>query len=164
MDDSKVKRKAGRPSKLTKKTHARIVELVKAGNFLSTAAMCAGVRAEVAKDWIRDGVLFAQKVEAGTLRVWEMTAHEVARMKFSEEVQAAMGEATARDVLLIEKAAVKDWKAAAWVLERRERTLFSPRVEVTGADGGPVVVRTWADIAKKASDELEPKDEPKGNE
>jgi hypothetical protein len=53
-----------------------------------------------------------------------------------------------------EKVAQPDWKAAAWLAERTRRQDYGvTRTEVTGADGGPLVVSTWADVVRQAAAE-----------
>lgn len=53
-----------------------------------------------------------------------------------------------------EKVAQPDWKAAAWLAERTRRQDYGvTRTEVTGADGGPVQVSTWADVVRRAAEE-----------
>ena len=46
------------------------------------------------------------------------------------------------DLETITTAAVKDWKAAAWRLERRapKRWGYKQRVELTGEEGGPIAL------------------------
>lgn len=46
-------------------------------------------------------------------------------MSFSHEIEKASAESEARDVMLIGKAAEKDWKAAAHRLERRHRSRWA---------------------------------------
>jgi hypothetical protein len=53
-----------------------------------------------------------------------------------------------------EKVAEPDWKASAWLAERTRRQDYGvTRQEVTGADGGPVQVTTFAELVRKAADE-----------
>jgi hypothetical protein len=41
----------------------------------------------------------------------------------------------------IEKASVKTWTAAAWILERRYKKDYALRHEVTGKDAGEITIK-----------------------
>jgi hypothetical protein len=110
-------------TKLTPELSARICAFLRAGNYLETAAVCARISKSQLFEWLRAG--------------GKPHAQEPFRT-FAAEVEAAQAEAEARDVARIGEAAEKDWKAAAWRLERRNPNRWSRRVELTGADGGAV--------------------------
>ena len=80
----------------------RIVDLIRAGNYLEVAATAAGVHRVTLHRWLRYG----RKQARGRYR------------KFVDAVEKAQAEAESRDVALIAKAAGEDWRAAAWRLER----------------------------------------------
>ena len=58
--------------------------------------------------------------------------------EFVEQVEVALAEWEARDVLLIGEAAKSDWHAAAWRLERRLPKVYGKRErhEIANADDG----------------------------
>lgn len=95
-----------RPTKLTREVVDRIVMLIRAGNYLETAAAAAGVDRVTLFRWLRRGT-----TDDGT-----ELEHEL-----SYGVIKASAEAEARDVALIAKAASEDWRAAAWRLEKRHQ-------------------------------------------
>jgi hypothetical protein len=123
------RRKAGRPSKLDQSMLERITNLVRAGNYLETAAQACGINKETLHRWLREGA----RAASGQM-------HE-----FSESIHRAQAEAEARDLMVIDQAGTPhdveevkerwedgklvertvtrrrefDWKAKAWRLERR---------------------------------------------
>lgn len=85
----------------------RICDLVRAGNYIETAAASAGVTRDSLYRWMRQ------------------------RPEFAERVHKAQAESEARDVLLIGKAATEQWQAAAWRLERRNPRKWGARVQIS---------------------------------
>jgi hypothetical protein len=56
---------------------------------------------------------------------------ETARLVFRPKIEFAEAQAIERDLALIQRAALKDWKAAAWILERRHPDMFArPEVQL----------------------------------
>jgi hypothetical protein len=84
----------GRPSKLTEERQEKVLEALRAGNYLETAAAYAAISYQ-------------------TLNEWRKRFPE-----FSEAVEKARADAEARMVAVIMKAAPVSWQAAAWWLER----------------------------------------------
>lgn len=103
----------GRP-KLDPALMQRIVDLIRAGNFLEVAATAAGIHRSTLHRWLRHG----KDQTRGRYR------------KFLTSVERAQAESESRDVALIAKAAVTDWKAAAWRLERKFPRRYGPRVQL----------------------------------
>ncbi len=103
----------GRP-KLEPATTQRVVELIRAGNYLEVAATAAGIHRSTLYRWMRHG----RDQKRGRYR------------KFLNQVEKAQAEAESRDVALIAKAASEDWRAAAWRLERKAPRRYGPGVQL----------------------------------
>jgi hypothetical protein len=66
---------------------------------------------------------------------------------FLDAIEKALADGEIRDVAIVAKAALENWQAAAWKLERRNPGRWGRvRHEITGKDGGPVEVKTWAEL------------------
>lgn len=117
----------GRPTKLNDEIQARIVAFLGAGAYIETAAAAAGVSKQTLYNWLHRGA-------DGERRY----------VGFLDAVERAQSEADLRDLKTIREAAQNGvWQAAAWRLERRHPEQWGRRrVEMTGADGGPVDVET----------------------
>ena len=113
----------GRPIKLTSDLQARIVAFLGAGAYVETAASAAGVSKQTLYNWLKRGADGEEPFDG-----------------FLDAVERAQGEADIRDLKTIRDAATGGvWQAAAWRLERRHPEKWGRRrVEMTGADGGPV--------------------------
>jgi transposase len=103
----------GRP-KLDPAMTQRIIDLIRAGNYLEVAATAAGIHRSTLYRWMRHG----RDQKRGRYR------------KFLSQVEKAQAEAEARDVAIIAKAAPDDWRAAAWRLERKAPRRYGPRVQL----------------------------------
>lgn len=55
--------------------------------------------------------------------------------EFSDAVKRAQAKFKKGLLGTIQKASVKSWQAAAWILERRHKDDYALRQEITGADG-----------------------------
>ena len=102
----------GRP-KLDPATSQRIVDLIRAGNYLEVAATAAGIHRSTLHRWLKLG----RDQARGRFR------------KFLVAVEKAQAESESRDVALVAKAASTDWRAAAWRLERKTPRRYGPRVQ-----------------------------------
>jgi hypothetical protein len=108
----------GRPSKRTEESRKRILAAVRLGCTFKLAAMYGGMSYEHFNIWRREDEDFA------------------------DEVDRAVGIAAAQWMNIIERAAVDDWRAAAWKLQHRFPGEYGRQVtEVTGPGGGPIQVR-----------------------
>jgi transposase len=110
-------RREGRPSKLTPKLQAEILRLLRAGNYVETAAHIVGLHPGTVHDWLARGA-----------RARGVTDQPFA--EFSEAVRRAQAQAEATDVRRVGKAASKTWRAAAWRLERRHPRRWGPKVQL----------------------------------
>src|SRR5207237_775595 len=105
--------KRGRPTKLTPEVVKRIVDSIRAGNYLENSAAYAGIWKVTLFDWLRRG------------------NHQTTGMYrgFRDGVEKALAEAEIRDVMNITKAAEKNWQASAWRLERKFPGRWGRKVE-----------------------------------
>ncbi len=97
-----------RPSKLTAEVSEKIVRAIRAGNYPAVAAAHTGVHPSTYYRWMERGELDGDAPEDDPYR------------RFRAEVERAIADAEAAEVGLVLKAARDgDWRAAAWLLERR---------------------------------------------
>lgn len=123
----------GRPTKLTPDLANTICGLVAQGNYLKAAAGAVAVDAGTVHRWVSKGAA----PDADPLY-----------RDFRDQLQKAKAMAEARMVRVITTAANQgQWTAAAWWLERTNPEEWGKRdrLEVTGADGGPIETRQIAD-------------------
>ena len=106
-----------RPSKRSPEREQVILNALRLGNTRTAAAAYAEVDRVNLWRWIEDDATFRNAVEK---------AEADAEARFVGQIVKAAHDGT--------------WTAAAWWLERRRREHYGKqeRVEVTGADGGPV--------------------------
>ena len=115
-----------RPTKLTPEVHEIIINSVKAGMTYRLAC----VRVDI---------------DESTLYRWLTAGETQVRGRYCEfrkDFQRAIADSA--EVLLnqIRVKTYDDWRAAAFILERRFPDDYGKRTEVTGKDGGPVKVDT----------------------
>src|SRR5215211_6194992 len=135
----------GRPRKLTAKRQKAIVDAVRTGAHREQAAEAAGISRRSLQNWLARGEL----------------GGEQPYRRFAEAVREAEAQAELESLRTIEKAAAEgDWRARAWVLERRwpQRWGRQTRTEVTGPDGAPVELSgldVLGDLSKLSARELD---------
>lgn len=105
--------KVGRPTKFTDEARRKIIWALRLGNYRKTAAEYAGVSERTLCDWLARG-------EDGNS---EYAA-------FLDEVLEAEQAAEVRALGVIQQAAGRDWKAAAWFLERKFPERYCTRAAV----------------------------------
>jgi len=97
-------------------------DAIRLGLSYRDAARVAGIAPRTANDWRAQG---REEIEPYAT--------------FLAAVERAQGEGAQARLELIMGAALKDWKAAAWIQERRDPADYGThRLEVTGADGAPL--------------------------
>lgn len=112
----------GRPTKLTPDVQTRLEAALKAGATQELAAMRAGIGVSTFYAW-------KKKAEEGDADFKD----------FLDVIDAAAAEGAMKALEKISLAMDDDWKAAAWILERRYPEMYGrQRIEHTGKDGGPV--------------------------
>jgi transposase len=96
----------GRPPILTQELQDKICNLIKIGSYIETAATACGVSKAVLYQWLKKGN--------------QRGSHKKFR-QFLDALNAAVAFSELRDLKAIDDAAhvQKNWKAAAWRLERR---------------------------------------------
>lgn len=107
--------KGGRPTKLTAETTKKICDAILVGSTYEAAAQYAGVNYSTFRMWMKRGedgkgrkfVEFLETVE---------TANASAQVYFATNIKSA--------------ATAGDWRAAAWMLERRFKQDYAAKQEV----------------------------------
>ncbi len=104
----------------------KIVNFLRAGAFIETAAAAAGITKKTFYTWLKRGA----RAETGQLRQF---SDDVAAAQATFEVMASAGIAGV--------AQEGNWQAWAWLLERKFPQRWGKRLEVSGAGGGPIDIR-----------------------
>ncbi len=104
----------GRPTKFTKEVRKKILWALRLGNYRRIAAGYGGVAERTLCDWLARG----RDEETGPYS------------DFRQEVLEAEQTAEVRALGVIQQAQSKDWKAAAWFLERKFPERFCTRAAV----------------------------------
>jgi transposase-like protein len=121
---------------LTPDLQARIVALIQAGNYAEVAARASGIHKSTFYEWLTRGGRGEEPFKA-----------------LADAVEKAAAESEARDVMVIGKAAEKQWQAAAWRLERKDPKKWGRKdgLEITGDEQKPVAIT----VIKFGDDEIE---------
>lgn len=121
----------GRTSKLTPERSAKLIELIKHGNYVETAAAATGIDQRTYYGWVAIGK--AVNIEYGSdSELWpaELSPHAVACGHLFQGIRMATAEAEATAVLHIKAAMPKHWQAAMAYLERRFPDRWRRRDEI----------------------------------
>lgn len=129
---------AGRKCKLNKEIQDKIIDLLLKGNYIETAAACAGISKNTLYDWLKRGAREAERIEKGG----NPNLSERKFVLFSDAVDKAMADAEARDVNLLFELSEEDVGTLKWRLAHRypDRWGRKERHEITGKDGGPIEI------------------------
>jgi hypothetical protein len=117
----------------------RLIEALKAGNYLEHACDFAGIGKSTVYRWLDRGQQESENIEQGL----KPDKHEKQYLELWDAIKKARGEATVRNVAVINNAARGGtWQAAAWWLERTAPQQFGRRMqaEITGEGGEPIKV------------------------
>ena len=127
--------RTGRPSILNQAMADAIVDLLKRGNYISTAAKAVGINPVTIGSWVRKGNELAELDR-------ELDATEQLFVDFAVEVEKARAFAEVTHVENIRQASKDNWTASAWWLERTNPNSWGrvTRTEITGAGGGAIVI------------------------
>ena len=127
-----------RPTKLTPEVQDLIVDGINAGLTFRLTCARAGVNPGTFYRWLEKG----EAAQTGVYR------------EFCDAVERAKADSALRLVSQITLQAPTDWRAAAFMLERRFPEDYGKRTEITGKDGGPVEVDTKTKHVFQPSQEL----------
>lgn len=132
----------GRQPKLDKARTDKIVDAIRSGNYIETAARYSGINVATLFSWLAKGRDARTRHEHGE----PTTARDRLYADFLDLVEAARAEAEVRVVYQIQDAIPTSWQAGAWWLERSFPDRYGRRtaVEVTGAGGGPIEIGVTA--------------------
>ena len=148
-----------RPTKLTPEIQETIVNAVKLGNYIETAAALAGIHKSTLYDWMKRGAREAERLDKTPSA--KPRKKELPYLEFSDALTRALAYAESRDVEMIDKAAIEDWRASAWRLERRNSERWGKKDKVTadlshsGKDGGPIETNSKFDLSNLSDEELQ---------
>jgi hypothetical protein len=132
-----------RPSIYDAQVHKQIVDALKSGGYKTHAAHAAGISRECLDLWIEAGREGREPF-----------------VRFALECDRARAEDALRNQAIVSAAAVRkiegDWKAAAWLLERKYPKLYGKRIAdnvddangTAAADDEPGVHSPWLAVVK----------------
>lgn len=141
------------PTKMDGPTLLKIFEAVESGAPAYVAAQYAGISEATLRSWIKKGKTAQIKVSEGE----ELRKGEDIYLRFMNKLDKVSAACEIAEIEFIRKAAAVDWKAAAWLLERRSHRRWNKTEvrQVQGADGGAVQVQhNWADVIKATIDDV----------
>jgi hypothetical protein len=148
--EPEIKRPRGRPLTLSQQVIDDLVAGIRVGLSTNAAAARANVPDTTLRHWLAVGEQHPDSIHGELVRAM------------------ANARATGELVLLakIQRASESDWKAAAWILERRHPESYARvnRHEVSGpTPGAPVAlaVSSWADLVRRAQEPADPDEKPK---
>jgi hypothetical protein len=126
----------GRPCMLDSLPLDRIYDLVRKGVPLRQLAPILGVYQSRFDDWLSKG-----KAEYGE-----------PYNSFYLNIQKAYGEFIDSHVTIVGEAGQKDWKASAWLLERRAKKDFGQATTIGGDSDNPIEIKTSNEAPKTPSE------------
>ncbi len=106
---------AGRKTKLTVAVHQQICSYIATGAYKEHAAAAAGVPARTLHEWLSRG---------------SGPDADEPYISFADDVRKAEGKDVVTTTAVITKAEKKDWKAAAWKLERKFPKQFGAKLNI----------------------------------
>jgi transposase-like protein len=128
----------GRPTKFTPDKGEAIAQLIEVGNFMAVAAQAHGIHPDTLYAWLKRG----REAKRGEFR------------EFYLRVVEARARAEARMVTIITLAAERDWRAAAFLLERRDPRRWAALNKTVVAGDAKRPLHLAAVTQEQAGDEL----------
>lgn len=136
---------AGRNTKLTEEVQGEFTRLISLGMFVRQACEFIGVSEQTIYNWLARGSAEVLRLENNPRS--KVIAKEKPFVEFFKAVKKAENMAEVRSVTQWQNAIRDgDWRAAKDFLARRYPDRWSPRIEITGAEGAPVQVNMNVDV------------------
>lgn len=124
-----------RPTKLTPELQATVVLAIRSGSYAEVAAVYAGIDESTYYRWMARGQAELDRVSERKGR--KMRASEAPFCEFCKAVTEASASAEVQAAAIVINSAKKDWKAAAWYLERRNPSRWRRRTDAVLHHEGP---------------------------
>lgn len=134
----------GRNTKLTEEVQSELSRLIGAGVYMRQACEFVGISEQTIYNWMGRGSTEILRLEADPKA--RPLAKEAPYVEFFKKIKKAENASEVRAVINWQREIEGDWRAAKDFLARRFPDRWSPRLEVTGADGAPVQVQMNVDV------------------
>lgn len=134
----------GRNTKLTKEVQDELARLIGAGVYMRQACEFVGLSEQTIYNWMMRGSTEILRLESDPKA--RPLAKEEPFVEFYKKIKKAENASEVRAVIHWQEEIKGDWRAAASFLARRFPDRWSPRLEVTGAEGAPVQVQMNVDV------------------
>jgi hypothetical protein len=125
-------------------------KVLEAGNFITAALDFVGISYKAYAEWLRRG----QEEIDRQLEGKKPRAKEAIFAEFVAQVQRAKASAEVRSVMIINKAAQEDWRAAAWYLERSQAETWGRKVKTVEHKGAVEIKEPAVDLSKLSEEAL----------
>jgi hypothetical protein len=124
--------------------------VIKAGNYVTTALEFVGISRSAFDRWMNIGEQEIERIHSGErpdarLRIF---------VKLFEEIHRARANAEVRSVMLVNKAAEDDWRAAAWYLERAQPERWGRKLKTIEHKGSLEVRQAPIDLSRLSDEAL----------
>lgn len=133
-----AKQKTGRKTKLTKQTTQKFVEAIKMGCTYALASQYAGVNPSTFYLWMKNGKNESSPEES----------------EFYKTIKRAEAEGAMTSLNLIQKAGLDDWRASAWLMERRHQYIKTNQIKVQEPEEESTKHKTTVELLKDQQKEL----------
>ena len=136
---------SGRKTKLTEEVQSSFTGLIAQGIFVRQACEFVGISEQTIYNWMARGSAEILRLENDPKA--KPIKKEAPYVSFFQQVKKAENTSEIRSVTQWQNA-IKDgdWRAAKDFLARRFPDRWSPRIEITGAEGAPVQVNMNVDV------------------
>lgn len=139
----------------------RVANFIRAGSYIDTACKSAGIHVDTYRDWLvkaqREPQKYPQCVKFSAAVDKAMADCEVklnhTMYSHANGSRAIVDRATGE---VLREPIHSDWKAAAWLLERRNPKRYGKvdRLEHSGPEGQPIETKSVIDPAKLSNEQL----------